>query len=70
MHPTKWRQAVRFGKWKATREDTKGDVELYDLETDLGEQVNLAGKYPGLVEKAAELMNAAHFEPLELPNTE
>ena len=70
MHPTKWRQAVRFGKWKATREDTKGDVELYDLETDLGEQINLAGKYPGLVEKAAELMNAAHFEPLELPNTE
>lgn len=70
IHPTKWRQAVRFGQWKAIREDTEGEVELYNLETDLGEQTDLADEYPGLVEKAVEFMKIAHFEPMELPNAE
>ena len=70
IHPTKLRQAVRFGKWKALREDTKGAIELYDLETDLREHFNLADERPDLVKKAAGLMKMAHFEPMELPMTE
>jgi uncharacterized sulfatase len=55
------RQAVRFGRWKAIREPMKtGPVQLYDLETDVGEQKDLSASRPDLVERAARLMEEAH----------
>jgi arylsulfatase A len=57
-------QAVRFGNWKAIRNNvTKSPdatPELYDLATDLGETTNLAGRHPDLAAKAAAYMKAAH----------
>lgn len=51
-------QAIRQGKWKAVRLNAKTDptnpVELYNLETDLGEEQNQAEQFP---EKAKELDN-------------
>ncbi len=60
---------VRHGKWKYLKanahfhgyamEDSREKVEeLYDLEADLGEQVNLASKYPERVVELKNLMQA------------
>jgi arylsulfatase len=58
-------QAVRFGKWKAIRNNIKkknasSEIELYDLDADLGEKDNVAANHPDLVEKAASYMKASH----------
>lgn len=45
--------AVRSGRWKLIELFDTGDVELYDLEDDLGEQHNLADSRPEL---AAQLL--------------
>ncbi|TWT82361.1 Arylsulfatase [Planctomycetes bacterium CA13] len=58
---------VRQGKWKylisdaffhgyAVERDRKKVDELYDLQTDIGEQANLAGKYPEKVSNLRALM--------------
>jgi len=53
-------QAVRFGKYKGIRiGGTKEPIELYDLSTDLGENNNIAGEHPDLVNKVDSLMSAA-----------
>lgn len=55
------RQAVRMGRWKAIREPMlTGSIQLYNLETDLGEKYNLAAEHPDVVARAAKLMDAAH----------
>ena len=43
---------LRKGKWKLHEYFENGDIELYDLESDVGERSNVAKKYP---EKTAEL---------------
>ena len=61
---------IRQGKWKylkpdaffhgyAIEDDRKKVEELYDLESDLGEQTNLAAKYPQKVAELRELMLSA-----------
>ncbi len=55
------RQAVRFGKWKAIRQPMKtGEVELFDLSTDIGEQDNVAKEHAEEVERAKKYMDKAH----------
>ena len=55
------KQAVRFGKWKAVRQPMfDGEIELFDLDSDLGEAKNVAGEHAELVTKAADMMKAAH----------
>ena len=46
-------QAVRSGKWKLVR---RKDVELYDLEQDIGEKENLAAEYPDVVQRLTRRM--------------
>ena len=57
-------QAVRFGDWKAVRNNVKkapdATPELYNLASDPGEKTNLAGRYPELAAKAAAYMKAWH----------
>jgi arylsulfatase len=57
-------QAVRFGDWKAIRNNVKkspgATPELYNLADDPGETTNLAGRRPELAAKAAAYMKAAH----------
>lgn len=62
-----WRQATRFGKWKALREHTTDSIELYNLEEDLSEKNNVADVYPDIVDKARKIFKIAHFEPKSLP---
>ena len=46
-------QAVRSGKWKLVH---RKDVELYDLEQDIGEKENLAAEYPDVVQRLTRRM--------------
>ena len=55
------KQALRFGKWKAVREPwIGGDIQLYDVETDIGEENDLAKKFPEKVQQAEKYMTEAH----------
>jgi arylsulfatase A-like enzyme len=54
-------QAVRAGKWKAVRKPMlAGPIELYDLETDAGEERNIAARHPDVVERLRAHMDEAH----------
>ncbi|KAA3660254.1 MAG: N-acetylgalactosamine-6-sulfatase [Calditrichaeota bacterium] len=65
----KGQQAVRMGKWKAIRKNIfEGNlaIELYDLETDIQEQNDVAGAHPDIVEKIKSIMEREHVpSPVE-----
>lgn len=61
-------QSIRVGDWKAIRQNmSRGnlDVELYNLADDVGEQHNVAGEHPEIVERLAGMMQEQHT-PSEL----
>jgi len=72
-------QAVRMGKWKATRQGILKrrnpdplKIELYDLATDIGEKNDVAADHPKVVARIREIMNTERtpsplfkFGPLE-----
>ncbi len=54
-------QAVRMGKWKAVRQPMfEGNIELYNLNQDLGEENDVADKHSKLVRKVEGIMKQAH----------
>ena len=54
-------QAVRAGRWKAVRIPMlTGDVELFDIENDIGETTDLAAEHPDVVREMIRTMEAAH----------
>lgn len=65
-YPNKWigadgpainySSAVRYSDWKLIYSMRNRTLELYNLETDLGEQNNLATKYPAKVKELATLL--------------
>jgi arylsulfatase A-like enzyme len=70
---------VRKGKWKLLLPNRKNyynyvkdtgssEMELYNLESDLGEQRNLAGQHPGIVSEMLKLIKAFRW-PAKLPDT-
>jgi len=55
------KQAVRFGDWKAIRRPMfTGEIELFDLSKDLGEERNLASSHPEKVAQASAMMEKGH----------
>jgi arylsulfatase A-like enzyme len=56
------RQAVRMGKWKAYRRASDGEFELYDLEADRAEGLNVADDNPETVTRIAQIMVEARTE--------
>ena len=64
-------QMVRFGNWKAVRQNLlknlDAPIELYDLATDVGEKNDLALKNPQLVEKIRQIMQRARRPAKEFP---
>jgi arylsulfatase A-like enzyme len=58
------KQAVRAGKWKGIRtgvgENRNAAIMLYDLEADLGENIDLATQYPEITGRMDSIMNVAH----------
>ena len=48
--------AIRAGRWKLIEHLESGKVELYDLEADLGETVDLAEKTPGVTKRLRTML--------------
>lgn len=44
-----FQQAARRGKWKAVRTNVDQPLELYDLESDIGENNDISGNHPELI---------------------
>jgi arylsulfatase A-like enzyme len=61
FHEGQYVQAVRWGRWKAIRKINSA-IEVYDLETDLGETHDVAPAHPEVVRRSAEIMKEAHTE--------
>ena len=56
-------QAVRIGKWKGIRKnifDGNMEIELYNLETDIEEQVDVSSQYPKTVKEISTIMQLEH----------
>jgi len=66
FHERGGRQAVRKGNWKLVKynvlDPEKTTTELYNLETDLGEENNVAEEHPELINELEELMQSARTE--------
>ena len=50
--------AIRSGKWKLLEFFEDDEVELYNLEEDIGEKQNLAGTNPEMVSKLLAMLRA------------
>lgn len=65
FHEQKGKQAVRQGRWKAIRLNVGTDTpvtELYDLETDIHEDHNVAAEHPEIVRRLEQLIDKSHTE--------
>ena len=52
--------AVRLGRWKGVRfGGTKEPIELYDLDSDIGETRNVADTHPDIVKRITAIMEEA-----------
>lgn len=67
FHEGVFRQAVRFGDWKAVRVNADQPVELYNLATDIGEQHDLAEQHPEVVDRARRYMRTLRTESEHWP---
>jgi len=54
-------RAVRVGTWKGIGQP--GKIRLYDLSQDIGEKVDLAGKYPEVAKTLGDYMASAWEDP-------
>ena len=52
-------QAVRWKNWKGIRLGQGGEIELYDLSKDIGEEQNVATRHPQVVQQIAHVMQTA-----------
>jgi arylsulfatase A-like enzyme len=59
FHERGFQQAVRMGRWKAVRLKTEAPLELYDLESDSGEQRDVAAGHPDVVAKIEAYLRTA-----------
>jgi arylsulfatase A-like enzyme len=63
-------QTIRVGPWKGVRQNmSKGnlEIELYNIENDIGEQENVAADHPAMVAKLAEMMEAVRTPSADFP---
>ncbi len=64
--------AVRMGNWKAVRRDLLNNptapIELYNLESDPSESINVAADYPEVVTKVRHIMRDAHIPSDDFPH--
>ena len=59
----KGQQAVRIGKWKGIRKNIfEGNmkIELYNLENDLGEEIDLSKDHPDIIKRIERIMIQEH----------
>jgi hypothetical protein len=46
-----FRQSARIDNWKGVRYGINSDIEVYNLDNDISESINVAAKHPELVQK-------------------
>lgn len=69
-HPGKeYKQAVVFDNWKVLKYIDEEKVEVYDLDKDPSEDIDLADLHPELVEKGLRYMNESHVQNPIFPMT-
>ena len=56
-------RAARMGPWKAVRKGQDADLELYNLEIDVGETNNVALENAEIASRMTAILNEAHTEP-------
>ncbi len=62
FHERGFQQAVRMGRWKAVRLQAGATLELYDLETDLGEQHDVSAAHPDVVRRMEDYLKTARTD--------
>lgn len=69
FHERGFSQAVLYqGRWKAIRErSSQAEIELYDLQNDIGEQKNIAKQHPDIVAKIEQYLTTARWESEDWP---
>ena len=71
FHEQGGKVAARLGKWKGVRlnasQKADGPIEVYDLENDLAETTNVAGKHPEVVAQFEAIFRKAHSPSLVFP---
>ena len=63
-----YKQAVRFGNWKAVRNGKASPVELYDLSRDLGEKRDVAKQHPDVVKQVLQILTDARSASEDYPD--
>jgi arylsulfatase A-like enzyme len=58
------RQAVRMGHWKAVKNSLSQPIELYNLEKDRAETVNIASDHPNIIKQIANILTDSREEPM------
>ena len=66
-HEGGFQQAARWGAWKAVRPGLGKPLELYHLDTDLGEQHDAAADNPKIVAKFEDLLKTARTDSAQFP---
>jgi arylsulfatase A-like enzyme len=62
-----FRQAVRWGRWKAIRLTRKGPLELYDLKADVSEKHNVADVNAAVLSRFEDYLRTARTNSAEYP---
>jgi len=63
----KEKQAVRMGDWKGVRiGGEEAELELYNLNSDPGEQHDLSKRHPEIVANIQQIMKSSHDAPRKL----
>ncbi len=63
-----FQQALRWYQWKAVRLSPEKELELYDLQADEGEQVNVASDYPGVISTMESILDTIRTESYYWPS--
>lgn len=53
-------QAVRWGNWKAVKNNAREALELYDLANDIAEERNVAAQHPDVMRRIEAICREAH----------
>lgn len=67
FHEGSSKQAIRMGRWKAVRLAPSRPIELYDLETDLGEQRDIADRHPEVIAAMKDILGRVRTEERRWP---